>query len=56
MPKVSDPPPLGWHVISGEELLAALRRVALGESANLVYAELWVNAKHERYDEGDSDE
>lgn len=38
---------LGWHVISGEDLLAVLRRIEDGESADLVYAELWANAKHE---------
>lgn len=40
-------PDLGWHVISGEELLAALRRVEAGEKADLVFAELWANAAHE---------
>lgn len=43
-PSVTD---LGWHVISGDELLAALLRVEAGESADLVYAELWANAEHE---------
>jgi hypothetical protein len=38
---------LGWHVISGEDLLDALRRVAAGEDADMVYAELWANAEHE---------
>lgn len=38
---------LGWHVISGGELLDALRRVEAGEPADLVYAELWANAEHE---------
>jgi hypothetical protein len=38
---------LGWHVISGDDLLAALRRVAAGENPDLVYAELWANAEHE---------
>jgi hypothetical protein len=40
--------PLGWHVISGEDLLEALRRCAAGENADLVYAELWANAEHEK--------
>lgn len=43
--------PLGWHVISGEDLLQALRRCADGEHPDLVYAELWANAGHERVDE-----
>ena len=45
-------PDLGWHVILGEELLEALRRVEKGEKADLVYAELWANADHEQV-EGD---
>ena len=49
-------PALGWHVISGEDLLAALRRVADGESPDLVYAELWANAEHEDYREEVEDE
>ena len=46
---------LGWHVISGELLLEALRRVEQGERADLVFAELWANASHEYVDE-DADE
>ena len=42
------PTSLGWHVISGEQLLAMLRRVAGGENPDLVYAEEWANAEHER--------
>lgn len=38
---------LGWHVISGRDLLDLLRRVADGEAADLVYAEAWANAIHE---------
>ncbi len=41
------PPSLGWHVIAGDVLLRALRRVAEGESPDLVYAD------HERI-EGDA--
>jgi hypothetical protein len=40
--------PLGWWTISGEELLAALQRVAAGENPDLVYAELYANSKVER--------
>ncbi len=40
-------PDLGWHVISGEDLLTALRRCQNGEDAGLVFAELWANADHE---------
>jgi hypothetical protein len=45
---VSAEAPLGWHTISGEHLLATLRRVQAGEDPDLVYAELWANAEHER--------
>lgn len=38
---------LGWHVIHGEDLLIALRRVREGENPDMVYAELWANAEHE---------
>lgn len=40
----------GWHVLSANDLLAALRRCEAGESADLVYAELWANADHEQVD------
>lgn len=43
---------LGWHAISGEDLLAALRRCENGEKADLVYAELYANAEVETV-EGD---
>jgi hypothetical protein len=36
---------LGWHAISGEHLLEAMRRCADGEDPDLVYAELWANAR-----------
>jgi hypothetical protein len=39
---------LGWHVISGEDLIATLRRASAGESADLVFAELWANASHKK--------
>lgn len=42
------PEPLGWWVISGENLLAMLRRCSSGEDPDLVYAEEYVNAEHER--------
>ncbi len=41
---------LGWHVIHGQDLLDSLRRCATGEDPDLVYAELWANADHERVD------
>lgn len=41
------PGDLGWHVISGEDFLTALRRVAAGEDPDMVYTELWVNAERE---------
>lgn len=37
--------PLGWHVIQGEHLLSVLRRCEQGESADLVFAELWANSE-----------
>jgi hypothetical protein len=40
----------GWHVISAQDLLTALRRCADGENPDLVYAELWANAEHEQVD------
>jgi hypothetical protein len=45
--------PLGWHVISGELLLEYLRRAA-DEDPDLLFAELWANAAHERVDEDDA--
>ena len=42
---------LGWHVISGELLLESLRRCEQGERADVVFAELWANAEHERREE-----
>jgi hypothetical protein len=43
--------PLGWHAISGEEILEMLRRVAAGEDPDLVYMEAYVNAdRHETID------
>ncbi len=43
-------PDLGWWSISGEELLKLLRRVASGESPDLVYAEAYANSEHEQID------
>lgn len=43
-------PRLGWHVISGEELLEALRRVGTGEDPEAVYIEIWANSDHEQVD------
>lgn len=45
---------LGWHVISGEDLLAMLRRVSAGEDPDLVYIEEYANADIERV-EGEED-
>lgn len=39
---------LGWHVISGIDLLRMLRRVAEGENPDLVYAEEYANAEHKQ--------
>lgn len=35
---------LGWHVISGIDLLTALQKVETGETADMVYMEMWANA------------
>jgi len=40
---------MGWWCISGEELLAALKRVQAGEDPDLVYAELYANSKVEKH-------
>ena len=48
---IKHPAPLGWHVISGEDLLAMLRRVSEGEDPDMVYAEEWANAEHERIED-----
>ena len=48
MANTDNTPPLGWHVISGEDLLAMLRRVANGENPDMVYAEEWANADHKK--------
>lgn len=47
---VNEEPPskLGWHAISGESLLAMLRRVQAGEDPDLVYLEEYANAEHEQ--------
>lgn len=37
---------MGWHVISGEDLMVMLRRVEIGERPDLVYAEFYANATH----------
>lgn len=39
---------LGWWVISGERLLAMLRRIEAGEDPDLVYAEEYVNSEQAR--------
>lgn len=38
---------LGWWAISGDALMAALRRVAAGEDPDLIYAELYANSRQE---------
>ena len=37
---------LGWHVMSGEQLMEMLQRAADGEDPDLLFAELWANADH----------
>lgn len=36
---------LGWHVISGVDLLRVLRRASEGEDPDLLMLELWANAE-----------
>jgi hypothetical protein len=40
-----EPTALGWWAISGEALLAMLRRCADGEDPDLVYAEEYANCE-----------
>ena len=42
---------LGVVVTLGSRLLELLRRVENGETADLVFAEVWANADHVRADE-----
>jgi hypothetical protein len=44
---------LGWWTISGEALLAMLRRVADGEDPDLVYAEEYANSDHVEVSDAD---
>lgn len=46
--------PLGWWCVSGEDLLAMLRRCAAGENPDMVYAEEHANADHEHVPGSDS--
>lgn len=39
---------LGWWVVSGENLLAMLRRAYDGEDPGLIYAEEYANSDHEQ--------
>lgn len=43
---MTDPAPLGWWAIAGEDLLAMLREVAAGADPDLVYAEHYANSDH----------
>lgn len=38
---------LGWHVISGEQILGMLYAVADGDHPDIVFAEMWANAGRE---------
>ena len=44
---VSDEPRQMWHVISSDDMLRLLRRVAAGEDPEMVYLEEYVNAERE---------
>ena len=37
-------PELGWWLVSGEDILTMLRRVAAGDHPDLVFAECYANA------------
>ena len=43
---------MGWWVISGEALIAMLRRAHNGEDPDLLYAEEYANSEHEDYRRG----
>jgi hypothetical protein len=42
---------LGIHMLLGEQLLALLRRVEAGETADDVYLEMYANADHVSVDD-----
>lgn len=44
---------LGVHVLTGETLLALLRRVGEGEDPDEVYMEMYANAEHVSMEEED---
>lgn len=46
--------PLGYWVLSGEDLLALLQRVADGEHPDLVMAEAYANAEQTHHWDGDA--
>ena len=46
---------LGYHTMSGEYFLQALRRCYQGEDPDMVYAEMYANSVRERIDPEDSD-
>ena len=46
---------LGIHVVTGETLLALLRRVGEGEDADEVYMETYANAEHLSVEEGEDE-
>jgi hypothetical protein len=46
---------LGWWVIRGSTILEALRRAALGEDPDVIYAELYANSEHKYPQEEEHD-
>jgi len=44
------PPEPVWHVVSSDDLLSMLRRVAKGADPEFVYLEEYANADHEAVD------
>lgn len=46
-------PELGWWSLSGASLMEMLRRCAVGEDPDLVYAEAYANSEHEWVEDED---
>lgn len=44
---MSEPAPLGWWTMSGENLLDLLRRAHAGEDPGLLYAEEYANSERD---------
>lgn len=51
----TDVKPLGWWVISGEDLLSLLRRAHEGQNPDLLYAEQYANSEVDHIEPGEDD-